>query len=144
MAHFPRPVTHDLDGRQIARLRAVCLALPGANEKLAWGTPCFYAGKKLFAMFEDHQQLDRLAVWLKAAPGVQEMLLESSPGLCFKPPYVGPYGWIGLHLKRIDDDTLAHHVREAWKLSATKTLLKQLDAAPEPVAAKKSRGRKLS
>ncbi len=129
MAHPARPVAFDKQGRQIARLRKLCAALPGINEKLAWGTPCLYAGKKIFAMFsDDHHGDGRLAVWLKAAPGVQELLLETSPEQCFKPPYVGPYGWIGLHLKTINDPALTHHLREAYKLAATKTLLKQLDA----------------
>ena len=127
MGHIGRGTRLDKGDKQIARLRKACMALPGVNEKLAWSTPCFYAGKKIFAMFsDDHHGDGRLAVWLKAAPGVQQMLLESSPELCFKPPYVGPYGWIGLHMKLIDDAVLWHHVVEAWKLAANKTLLKQI------------------
>ena len=130
MAHLIRPVAFDKQGRQIARLRKLCMALAGANEKLAWGTPCFYAGKKIFAMFsDDHHSDGRLAVWLKGPPGMQELLLETSPEQAFKPPYVGPYGWIGLHLKLMDDAALKHHVLEAWRLAANKTLQKQLDAA---------------
>lgn len=127
MAHPTRPVALDKQGRQIARLRKLSMALPGVNEKLAWGTPCFYAGKKIFAMFsDDHHGDGRLAVWLKAPPGIQELLLETSAEQVFKPPYVGPFGWIGLHLKLMDDATLKHHVLEAWRLAANKTLLKQL------------------
>ncbi len=127
MAHPTRAVVLDKQGRQIARLRKLCLGLPGTNEKLAWGTPCFYAGKKIFAMFsDDHHGDGRLAVWLKAPPGALELLLETSPEQVFKPPYVGVYGWIGLHLKLIDEESLKHHVLEAYRLAATKTLLKQL------------------
>lgn len=127
MAHPARPVALDKQGRQITRLRKHCVALPGVNEKLAWGTPCFYAGKKIFAMFsDDHHGDGRLAVWLKAPPGMQQLLLETSPEQVFKPPYVGPFGWIGLHLKTINDAALAHHVLEAYRLAASKTLLKQL------------------
>ncbi len=129
MSHIPRGESLDAKGRQLARLRKLCFALPGVNEKLAWSTPCFYAGKKIFAMHSDNHHGDgRLAVWLKAAPGMQQLLLETSPEQVFKPPYVGPYGWIGLHLKGIDDAALSHHVLEAWKLAANKTLLKQLPA----------------
>ena len=130
MAHPIRPVGLDKQGRQIARLRKLCMALPGANEKLAWGTPCFYAGKKIFAMFsDDHHGDGRLAVWLKAPAGMLELLLETAPDQVFKPPYVGPFGWIGLHMKLIDDAALKQHVSEAWRLAANKTLLKQLDSA---------------
>lgn len=119
----------DVDGVQIERLRRLCAALPQVNERLGHGSPCFYADKKIFAMFSDNHHRDgRLAVWLKAPPGAQEMLLETSPEDIFRPPYVGPYGWIGLHLKRFADEALAHHLRIAYREAASKKLLAQWDA----------------
>jgi predicted DNA-binding protein (MmcQ/YjbR family) len=41
---FERPV--------FTRTRRLCLALPEASEKLAWGHPTFRAGKKMFCAFE--------------------------------------------------------------------------------------------
>ena len=41
---FERPV--------FTRTRRLCLALPEASEKLAWGHPTFRAGKKVFCAFE--------------------------------------------------------------------------------------------
>ena len=39
----------------LARLRAICLALPEANEKTSHGEPTWFAGKgKVFAMLDDH------------------------------------------------------------------------------------------
>ena len=39
----------------LARLRAICLALPEANEKLSHGEPTWFAGKgKVFAMLDNH------------------------------------------------------------------------------------------
>jgi hypothetical protein len=35
--------------KAIDRVRRICLALPGATEKLAWGEPTFRAGK-IFAL----------------------------------------------------------------------------------------------
>lgn len=117
----------DTKGRQLARVRKHRLAFPQANEKLAWNTPCFYAGKKIFAMFsDDHHGDGRVALWLKAPPGALEMLLELSPEQVFKPAHVGPFGWIGLHLLSIDDPALASHVRTAYRLAANKTMLKLL------------------
>ena len=117
----------DKQGKQLARVRKHCFAFPGVNEKLGHGTPCFYAGKKIFAMWSDDTHGDgRLSVWLKAPPGAQEMLLDIAPERVFKPPYVGPFGWIGLHLKATSDAELASHVRDAYVLAANKTLLKQL------------------
>lgn len=126
----PRDEALDVDGAQIARVRSACLRLPQVNERLGHGSPCFYADKKIFAMFSDNHHGDgRLSVWLKAPPGAQEMLLETSPEEIFRPPYVGPYGWIGLHLKRFSDEALAHHVGIAYRAAASKKLLSQLDAS---------------
>lgn len=41
--------------RVLARLRAICLALPEAKERLSHGEPTWFAGKgKVFAMLDDH------------------------------------------------------------------------------------------
>lgn len=124
----PRDEALDVDGAQIARLRRLCLALPQVNERLGHGAPCFYADKKIFAMFSDNHHGDgRLAAWLKAPPGAQAMLLETSPEAIFRPPYVGAYGWIGLHLRVCDDAALAHLVGSAYRAAASRKLLALLD-----------------
>ena len=75
----------------VDRLRAICLALPEANEKLSHGEPTWFAGKgKVFAMLDDHHHgAKHLSVWLPAALGAQEALIESDPKRFFRPPYVG-------------------------------------------------------
>ena len=52
----------------VARLRALCLALPEANEKLSHGEPTWFAGKgKVFAMLDNHHHgAEHLSVWLPA------------------------------------------------------------------------------
>ena len=124
----PRAASLDAAGAQLARLRRACLALPQVNERLGHGAPCFYADKKIFAMYSDNHHGDgRLAAWLKAPPGAQAMLLETSPEAIFRPPYVGAYGWIGLHLHGCDDAALAHLVASAYRAAASKKLLALLD-----------------
>src|SRR5574341_2614934 len=72
----------------LARLRAICLALPEANEKLSHGEPTWFAGKgKVFAMLDDHHHgAPHLSVWLPAGLGAQEGLIESDPKRYFRPP----------------------------------------------------------
>jgi predicted DNA-binding protein (MmcQ/YjbR family) len=87
----------------VARLRAICLALPGATEKIAWGEPTWRAGK-IFAQLDTHHHgADHLAVWLPARPGLQEELVDENPELFFRPPYVGHLGWIGIRIDRKPD-----------------------------------------
>jgi hypothetical protein len=49
---------------------------------------------------------------------MQSALIEDAPETYFKPPYVGPSGWIGIELSQIRDDALQIHIREAWSLAA--------------------------
>jgi len=108
---------------QLKRLRKICLALPEATEKVAWGAPTFRVKDKMFAMFvNNHHNDGRIALWCSAAPGVQAMLVEAEPRKFFVPPYVGPRGWLGLHLHRFKDAELAFHVRQAYCVVAPKKL----------------------
>lgn len=107
----------------LKRVRAICLALPEATEKLAWGAPTFRVRDKIFAMYaENHHGDGRIALWCNAPKGAQEVLVGSEPARFFKPPYVGTRGWIGLHLRANSDEELAGFVREAYCLTAPKKL----------------------
>src|SRR5919202_103121 len=80
----------------LERLRKLCLALPEAHEVEAWGMPTFRVRNKLFAMYaHDHHGDGRIALWCKAAPENQELLVRARPDRYFVPPYVGPRGWVG-------------------------------------------------
>ena len=105
------------------RARRICMALPEVEEKAAWSAPTFRVKGKMFAMYlNNHHGDGRIALWLKAPTGVQEMLVEAAPEKFFIPPYQGPFGWIGIHLDRTDDDEIAAHVMQAWRMVAPKKL----------------------
>ena len=81
------------------RLRAICLALPAATERLSHGEPTwFVGGGRSFATFADHHHDDRLAFWCAAPDGAQETLVAAEPDRYFVPPYVGVRGWVGVRL----------------------------------------------
>jgi hypothetical protein len=117
----------------LERLRAICLALPEAHEKLAWGEPTFRAGSgKIFAQFDNHHHgAEHVAVWLPAPPGAQDVLVQADPRRYFIPPYCGSKGWIGVRLddQDLDWDDVAAHVEEAFRLTAAKRLIALLDKA---------------
>ena len=113
----------------VARLRDVCLALPEANERLSHGSPSWFAGKgKVFAALDDHHhRAPHLAVWLPVPPGAQEDLIESDPKRYFRPPYVGPSGWVGVVLdKRPNWSVVALLVEQAYRHVAHKRLVARL------------------
>jgi predicted DNA-binding protein (MmcQ/YjbR family) len=108
----------------LSRLRAICLALPEATERLTWGNvPTFRVRGKIFALYEVNERLERIGVWCKAPPGLQEGLIGADPGRFYAPPYLGGAGWIGV---RFDVPTdwaeVAGLVEESFLLVAPKRL----------------------
>ncbi|MBK8592861.1 MAG: MmcQ/YjbR family DNA-binding protein [Sandaracinaceae bacterium] len=124
-----------VDDAPIVKLRAICMALPEANERISHGEPTWFAGKgKVFAMLDNHHHgSPHLAVWLPQSPEGQLTLLEADPERFFRPPYVGPKGWVGVVLDtRPDWAEVALLVRESYQLVATAKLRKALHAANGP------------
>jgi hypothetical protein len=107
----------------LERLRAICLGLPKAAEKLSHGMPAFHIEKgKIFAWFwHDHHRDGRTAVMVKLT-GIeeQEMLIEADPDLYYRPPYLGPFGWIAIRTDRPDTDWehIADRIAISWDLIA--------------------------
>lgn len=103
------------------RLRAICLGLPGAEEKETWGDPTYRVREKIFAM--EKRGDGRPSLWCKAPPGSQAVLVGADPQRFFVPPYVGPKGWIGMRLDKGPDwDEVTLIVRRSFKLVAPKRL----------------------
>ena len=103
--------------RALDRLRAICMALPEAAEKLSHGEPTWFAGKgKVFAMIDGHHHdSPHLSVWLPQPPDVQESLIDGDSARFFRPPYVGGKGWVGVVLDTKPDwSVVAGLVREAY------------------------------
>ena len=101
------------------------MALPDAHEVEAWGEPTFRIRNKLFAMYAsayNHHGGGRPAVWCKAGPGNQELMVGADPGRFFRPPYVGPSGWVGIYLDRgVDWAVVAELLGDAYRLIAPKS-----------------------
>jgi predicted DNA-binding protein (MmcQ/YjbR family) len=107
----------------LERVRQICLALPGAWEKLSHGEPTFWVGKRMFAMLANagnHHGAGRHAVWCKATFVTQDFLIRESPDRYFKPPYAGASGWVGMWIDRRPRWTeVADRVRHAYDLAGT-------------------------
>ena len=103
------------------RLRAICLALPEAMEKEAWGDPTWRVREKIFAM--EKRGDGRVSFWCKAPPGSQMVLVGADPERFFVPPDVGPKGWVGMRLTAGRTGAeVAMLVRRSYRLMAPKRL----------------------
>ena len=104
----------------VERLRAICLALPDTTEKIAWGEPTWRVRGKLFAQLDDHHHgADHLAVWIPAPLGEQEAMVFTDPERFFRPPYVGPRGWVGVRIDRRPNWSMVRKlVEQAYRMVA--------------------------
>jgi hypothetical protein len=104
----------------LAKLRTIALAMPATDEAINHGRPCFRVREKTFVMFLDNHHRDgRVAIWCKAPPGAQSMIVEGDPERFFVPPYVGPKGWIGARLDRKPDwAAIRALVEESYAMTA--------------------------
>jgi predicted DNA-binding protein (MmcQ/YjbR family) len=134
MAH---PRMYDDLNPAIRRLREICLALPQAFEKEAWGECTFrVTGGSMFAMTDNnHHNSGHVAVWVKAPPMVQEILVKSDSWRFFIPAYMGPKGWVGVRLDdQVSWDELAAILKDGYLMSAPKKLSGCLPLAMDQVA----------
>jgi hypothetical protein len=78
--------------------------------------------------YANHHHGARLAFWCAAAEGAQDVLTRAAPERYFRPPYVGPRGWLGVYLDvSLDWDEIEAIVSDAYRAIAPKKLLAILD-----------------
>ena len=125
-----RPATKCQHDAALKRLRAVCLAFPEVSERFSHSAPSFFIReKKTLCMFvDDHHGDGILGIWCPAFPGVQEEMVAAEPDRFFRPPYVGPSGWLGVRLDRdVDWEEVRLILTDSYRKVAPKTLVKLLD-----------------
>jgi hypothetical protein len=118
-------------GEALERVRAICLGFPEVSERLSHGAPTWFVrGKKTVATFvDDHHGDGILGIWCPAFPGVQAELVEAEPERFYRPPYVGPSGWLGVRLDRdVDWGEVAAILTDSYRKVAPKALVARLDA----------------
>jgi predicted DNA-binding protein (MmcQ/YjbR family) len=113
-------------------VREACLWLPAAEEFVSHGAPNFRVRGKTFATYVvNHHGDGRVALWLTAPPGSQELHVRAEPKHFFVPPYVGPRGWLGVNLDGgIDWSRIAALVREGYEKVAPADLRARIGKTP--------------
>ena len=119
-------------------VREACLCLPESEEFLSHGSPNFRVRGKTFATYTvNHHGDGRVALWLNAPPGSQELHVRAEPEYFFVPAYVGRRGWLGVILNSsIAWTRVVALIREAYEKAAPKELLRTLGKTPAIKAAK--------
>ncbi len=107
-----------------SRVRAICLSLPSATERLSHGAPAFFVERQFVMLWPSGHHDNRFAhLWCAAPPGAQESFVATAPNRFFRPPYVGSRGWLGVRLDgRVDWDEIQILCEEAYRVVAPKKL----------------------
>jgi hypothetical protein len=104
-------------------IREIALALPGVVDGTSYGTPALKVGGKLIARL--HQNLD--CVVLRSDLLDREILMQSAPDAFFITDHYRDYPWILLRLGVVQKVALPDLIERAWRLVASRTLVKKYD-----------------
>lgn len=121
------------DDSVLARVRALALALPGAQAKVSHGRPAFFT-TKVFAYYGGSLKVD--GQW-RQHPRAVMVLLDADDRAAlleeertFVPAYLGPSGWLGVDLPAPDDagwDEVAELLDASFRRTAPARLVRELD-----------------
>jgi hypothetical protein len=107
------------------RAKAMILALPGMEEATAHGFPGFKFRGSFFARLRD----DDTVLALRIPIPERELWMQAAPEIYFVTDHYRPYPSVLIRLAAIGEDELALRVEQAWRLRATKAMIKARDAA---------------
>jgi hypothetical protein len=110
-----------MDGQAVQKL---VLGLPGAEEHEGWaGQPAFKVRNKGFAYLSE----DESRLLLKAFREEQQALVAENPEVYSPSWESGRFAWLEIDLAAADEEELGELITEAWRLTAPKYLIAQLD-----------------
>lgn len=116
------PSVPAMDAQAVVKVMA---GLPGAEEQEGWaGQPVFKVRNKSFAYLSE----DQTRMHLKALREEQEALVAENPEVYEASWEGGRFAWILIQLDLADEEELAELITEAYRLTAPKYLVTQLDA----------------
>lgn len=108
-------------------VQKLMLGLPGVEEHEGWaGQPAFKVKNKGFVYLSG----DETSVMLKALREEQEAMVAEDPEAYTPSWSAGRFGWLEADLAAADEDELRELLTEAWRLTAPKYLIAQLDERP--------------
>ncbi|RYZ06452.1 MAG: MmcQ/YjbR family DNA-binding protein [Myxococcales bacterium] len=99
----------------LAKISALCLALPETKLTMTWGSPHFRVGEKIFCGFGEEDGKQTLGVKLRM--GHAQALVQEPRFWPSK--YVGKHGWVTMDVKqRKSWAEVAALIRESYELVA--------------------------
>ncbi len=100
------------------KVKAIALQLPETYEKPCYGTPAVYVGKKLLARLREDDE--SLALYYTN----REELIAKNASVFFTTDHYIHSPMVLIHLSKVSRNDLEVLLLNAWKIRATKTMLK--------------------
>jgi hypothetical protein len=110
-----------------AQARKIALSFPGAYEKLSYGTPAFFVGKKLFTQVGSHRR--EAIMLLTQSIEERDHLIAADPGTFYITDHFKNYKGLLAHIAKLDAKTFRILLERRWRAIAPKKLLKETDTA---------------
>ncbi|HKV63587.1 MAG TPA: MmcQ/YjbR family DNA-binding protein [Candidatus Acidoferrum sp.] len=110
---------------RLTALTKLVLALPETKREIHGSHASFLVRRKTFAYFLDNHHGDGIvAVTCKVLPGENTALAAAQPKRYYLPAYIGPRGWVALHLDlgKVDWDEVRELLVGSYLLTAPKRL----------------------
>ena len=107
------------------QLRSLCISLPEVVERETWGESTFRFRERIFVIGSPEGH----SVSIKASLDDQAGLIAMDPDTFAVAAYTGRYGWVTVRLRTVGPELMARLVTAAWKRTATKRAVAQLEAA---------------
>jgi hypothetical protein len=126
---------HPLDSSHpalMASLRDLCLTYPQTTEDIKWENPVFLVHERIFVLVSQRDE-GRVGLWLKAGKGVQEAFVGADPERYYRPPYLGPKGWLGAWISPESQPiwpVIEDLIDESFRLVAPKRVVALLGPKP--------------
>lgn len=125
------PRLFEEDDPILARVRAVALSLPGAQEKVSHGRPVFFT-TRIFVWFGGSLKVNGewiqhpQAIMVKLDADERRALLGESR--CWVPGYLGPSGWLGIDIQADSDwGELSEIIEASYRETAPRPLVLEID-----------------
>ena len=113
----------------IEKMKKICAKLPEVDVGVdGFGHTTFKVGKKSLVLIGGGEGPDRNrgSLSVKTDVTTQQMLVKRGPWI--RTPYIGQHGWVtAWGDAKLDWNEVAELVKEAWRASAPKRLLKTME-----------------
>ena len=108
--------------RVFRRLVKAAEGLPAVSQSTSYGTPSPKVGKKLLGRVKDYE-----TAVLCCPREEKDMLMDAAPEIYFETPHYHGWQLILIRASAISDAELRQRTVAAWRLQATKSLLRRFE-----------------